>query len=78
MAVLGNVGSPRRKEFTAIGNSIQFAKLLQENARGGEVLISQDTYDLVRDHVQVEPQDPRKTREDLSLTVMYRVTGVIE
>ena len=35
-AVLGNVGSPRRKEFTAIGNSLQLAKLLQENAKGGE------------------------------------------
>ncbi len=78
MAVLGNVGSPRRKEFTAIGNSIQFAKLLQENALGGEVLISQDTYDLVRDHVQVEALEPRKAQDDLNFTVMYRVTGLAE
>src|SRR5215813_2716013 len=50
-AVLGNVGSPRRKEFTAIGNSLQFAKLLQENALGGEVIVSEETYDRVKDFV---------------------------
>jgi adenylate cyclase len=76
-AVLGNVGSPRRKEFTAIGNSLQFAKLLQENALGGEVLTSQETYDLVKDYVIAEALPPRKMKDHLDFTVMYRVTGLV-
>src|SRR5690606_33324365 len=36
-AMLGNVGSPSRKEFTAIGRPFNFAKLLQENAQAGQI-----------------------------------------
>jgi adenylate cyclase len=75
LAVLGNVGSPRRKEFTAIGRSLQFAKLLQENALGGEVLISQDTYEIVKDRIQAEPLLPRKSKDEPDFTIMYRVRG---
>jgi adenylate cyclase len=77
LAVLGNVGSPRRKEFTAIGNSLQFAKSLQENALGGEVIISQDTYQIVRDHITAERIEPRKLKDQHEGKVMYRVTGLL-
>ncbi len=77
-AVLGNVGSPRRKEFTAIGNSLQFAKLLQENALGGEVIISEDTYSLVQNYVIAEAMKPRKMKDHTDFHVMYQVTGLKE
>ena len=73
MAVLGNVGSPRRKEFTAIGHSIQMAKLLQENALGGEVIISQETYTLVKPLVEVEAIQPRRPKEDAIEIPLYKV-----
>ncbi len=75
-AVLGNVGSPRRKEFTAIGDSIQIAKLLQENALGGEVLTSTETYERVKDYVIAEAMPPRKVKDHRDFTVMYRITGL--
>jgi adenylate cyclase len=77
-AVLGNVGSPRRKEFTAIGNSLQLAKLLQENALGGEVLIGADTYQIVKDHIIAEEMAPRKAKDHPEFTVMYLVKAVKE
>lgn len=75
VAILGNVGSPTRKEFTVIGESLQIAKLLQENAKGGEVLISQPTYDLVKDVIAAEPVTPHKTKSDVQLPPIYRVIG---
>ncbi|MBN1681887.1 MAG: GAF domain-containing protein [Anaerolineae bacterium] len=75
-AMLGNVGSPSRKEFTAIGRPFNFAKLLQENALGGEIIISQNTYELVRDIFTVEPLEPRKVKDSADFRIMYRVTGV--
>ncbi|HLY27352.1 MAG TPA: adenylate/guanylate cyclase domain-containing protein [Aggregatilineales bacterium] len=75
-AVLGNVGSPRRKEFTAIGNSLQFAKLLQENALGGEVIVSEETFHLVQDYVVAEALKPRKLKDQVDFQVMYRLTGL--
>jgi adenylate cyclase len=47
-ATLGNVGSFHRREFTAIGNTINTAKRVQENAEQGTLVIVQQTYD----HVQ--------------------------
>jgi adenylate cyclase len=75
-AVLGNVGSPSRKEFTAIGAPFNFAKLLQENALAGETIISQNTYDRVQDLFTVEPLEPRKVKGRPGFQIMYRVTGV--
>lgn len=60
LAVLGNVGSPRRKEFTAIGETVQIAKYLQELAPGGEVIVSAATYAQVAPYVQVEPAKLRR------------------
>lgn len=75
-AMLGNVGSPSRKEFTAIGRPFNFAKLLQENALAGEIIISANTYELVREIVTVEALEPRKAKGYADFQVMYRVTGI--
>ena len=77
IAMLGNVGSPSRKEFTAIGPPFNFAKLLQENALAGEIIISENTYQLVKDIFVTEPLEPRKIKGYTSFGVMYRVNGVI-
>lgn len=48
-AVLGNVGSKGRKEFTALGDATDVCKYLQEQAGPGEVIISQATFESVSD-----------------------------
>jgi len=45
VATLGNVGSFQRREFTALGNSINTAKRIQENAARGTITIVQQTLD---------------------------------
>ena len=45
VATLGNVGSFQRREFTALGSSINTAKRIQENAARGTVTIVQQTMD---------------------------------
>ena len=49
-ATLGNVGSFQRREFTALGNSINMAKRVQENAARGTITIAQATFDHIRSH----------------------------
>ncbi|MBN8620079.1 MAG: GAF domain-containing protein [Anaerolineae bacterium] len=73
MAVLGNIGGAERKEFGALGDAPDLAKLLQENAERGEVLISAETYALVQDYYECEALEPRKTKGRADFTVMYRV-----
>jgi adenylate cyclase len=74
-AVLGNVGSQDRREFCAIGDAVELSKLLQENAHRGEIIISADTYEYVKDTFDFEALEPRKTKDRTDFTIMYRVLG---
>ncbi len=64
LATLGNVGSFQRREFTALGNSINTAKRVQENAKRGSVTIGQPTLDHIRSNsnsqlpYEFRPRDP--------------------
>jgi len=51
VATLGNVGSHNRRDFTAIGDSINLTKRLEENATDGQIIISQET----RAHLLLNP-----------------------
>jgi PAS domain S-box-containing protein len=54
-AVLGWIGSEKRLEFTALGDSINTTKRLQENSGKNQILISSVAYDRVKDKVVVKP-----------------------
>ncbi len=75
LAVLGNVGSQERREFAAIGDALELSKLLQENAHRGEIMVSADTYELVKAYFDFEPRTPEKTKDRTDFTVMYKVLG---
>ncbi|PJF43750.1 MAG: hypothetical protein CUN55_07510 [Phototrophicales bacterium] len=77
LAVLGNVGSPSRKEFTALGDAIIFSKKLQEIAQPGELLISESVYEIVGSKFRTEPTE-RQLRGSNQIVLVYRVLGAIE
>jgi adenylate cyclase len=53
-AIVGNIGSERFMNYTVIGDVVNVSARLQAEARAGEILISEATLELVRDHVHVE------------------------
>lgn len=75
MAMLGNVGSPSRKEFTALGNAVTYSKKLQEVAEEGEVIISAETYQAVASYFDVE-EVQRQFRGETDYHTLYRVRGL--
>jgi class 3 adenylate cyclase/DNA-binding response OmpR family regulator len=52
-AVVGNIGTAQMMNYTVIGDSVNKVKRLQEQAKGGQILISPETHYLVQDYVEV-------------------------
>ena len=57
-ALLGLVGTEQRLEYTAIGDSVNTAKRLQENAAAGQILLSAQAYAQVSRLVSAWPIEP--------------------
>jgi adenylate cyclase len=49
----GYIGSPKRMDFTVIGDHVNIASRLCSVASGGKVIVGEMTYDAVKDHVEV-------------------------
>jgi adenylate cyclase len=54
-AIVGNMGSEKRVDYTAIGASVNLAQRLETNAPEGGILISRSVYDVVREIVRTKP-----------------------
>lgn len=52
-ALLGLVGTQKRLEYTAVGDSVNTAKRLQETAAAGQILLSRATVDQLHRHGQL-------------------------
>lgn len=54
-AVVGNIGSDFRMDYTAIGDTVNTAARLESNAKPGQILISQQVYDALSERIEVTP-----------------------
>lgn len=52
-AVVGNIGSEFRMDYTAIGDTVNTAARLEANAKAGQILISEFVYDNLKERIKV-------------------------
>ncbi len=74
-AVLGNLGSNERMEYTAIGDTVNFASRLCGLAKGGETRVSEPCFERVHEFFDAQAMDPVSVKNKVGLHVTYVVTG---
>ena len=77
MAVAGNIGSDRRMEYSVIGDTVNTASRVQALAEAGQVVITQTTYDYVKDMVKAVKKGPVEIKGEKEPLNLYIVESVI-
>lgn len=80
VATLGNVGSLNRRDFTALGDTINLSHRLLENAQPGQIIVSEEVCAAIQavggklpDGVYFEIREPIKAKGRQQATSVYEV-----
>lgn len=74
-AVVGNIGCDFRMDYTAIGDTVNTAARLEANAKRGQVLISENVYNQVKERIVAEPIGEIPLKGKSKGVFVYSVTG---
>jgi PAS domain S-box-containing protein len=72
-AVLGLIGTERRLEYTAISDSVNTAKRIQENSARNQILISKEAYERVKNDLEVKYVAPMAVKGKSQPVEVYEV-----
>jgi len=75
--VIGNMGSQNFADYTVIGDNVNLAARLEENAKAGQILISQSTYDEIKDIVKVTKLEPLRVKGKEKAVQVYEVLEIL-
>ncbi|MCI0414742.1 GAF domain-containing protein, partial [bacterium] len=72
--VAGDIGSPKRIEYTVLGNTVNIAQRLEAGvAKPGQIVIGANTYELVKDHFEVQELGEFSLKGLEQMTKVYEV-----
>ena len=75
-AVVGNIGSDYRMDYTAIGDTVNISERLEGIAKAGEVLISREVKNELKDEFKVVPIGEQSLKGKHDKIEVYRMEGL--
>jgi adenylate cyclase len=77
-AVIGNVGSQHRMDYTAIGDTVNTAARLEGQTAGGDIVVSREVYDKVKHKFKTRHNESVQLKGKKHAMEIYRFKTVSE
>ena len=74
-AIVGNLGSAKRIEYTAVGDTVNVAARIESKAKAGEILVGEKTYQSIKNDYNFEQLGKVKLKGKTKQVKVYKLSG---